>query len=122
MCKKLLIAALLGVMAFTGCMPEREYMLRNNDLKAKKAWPATYQPLCIKGPLTVPAGGELVITVPNMPYKQTDIPDSQAYQLKALNAAMITGGAITGGYFIKSASGGGNTTNNTTNNYAGGAE
>ena len=108
------VAVLL--LAGSGCMSDKEYRLRAKDIDAKKAWPATYQPLAIKGPLTVPEGGELVINVPNAPYRQTDIPDGQAYQLKALNAAMVTGGAITGGYFIKSAGGSTSTVNNTTVN------
>ena len=97
------------------CMSDKEYMLRKQDIEAKTAHPATYSPLVIKGPVTVPEGGEMVITVPNMPYQQTAIPDGQAYQLKALGITATTATAITGGYFIKSASKGGDKT--TINNY-----
>ena len=98
------------------CMTGKEYMLRRADIEAKKAHPTTYSPLAIKGPLNVPDGGELVITVPNMPYQQTSIPDGQAYQLKALGITATTAAAVAGGYFIKSA--GGDSNHTTINNNA----
>ena len=100
-----------------GCMTEREYQLRKSDMKAKQAWPSTYQPLLIKGPLTLDKDSELVITVPNMPYPHTPIPDGQAYQLKAITIGAASASAITGGYFIKRAAG--NTTHTTINNNGG---
>ena len=113
----LLAAAVVAV--FTGCMTKREYQLRAKDIDAKKFWPATYAPLTIKGPLTLDADSELVITVPNMPYSPTAIPDGQAYQLKALGITAMTAGAITGGYFIKRSGG---DTNKTVINNNGGAQ
>lgn len=107
--------AIIAAVTLTSCMMDKEYQLRKHDIEAKQAHPATYSPFVIKGPVTIPEGGEMVITVPNMPYQQTAIPDGQAYQLKALGITAATATAITGGYFIKSASKGGDTT--TTNNY-----
>lgn len=106
--------AILAACALTGCMTDNEYRLRRADIDAKRAHPATYSPLRIQGPLNVPEGGELVITVPNQPYTPTPVPDGQAYQLKALGVAAATGAAVTGGYFIKSAGGSTSTVNNTT--------
>ena len=110
------LAILAAALAF-GCMSEREYQLRSKDIAAKKAWPATYAPLAIRGPLTLDKDSELIITVPNMPYSPTAIPDGQAYQLKALGMTAVTAGAITGGYFIKRA--GGDTRHTTINNNGG---
>lgn len=109
------IAATALAFLAASCMTDKEYQLRKQDIEAKKAHPATYSPFVIKGPVTIPEGGEMVITVPNMPYQATSIPDGQAYQLKALGITATTATAITGGYFIKSASKGGD--HNTTNNY-----
>jgi len=114
----LLLAAAVAAV-FTGCMSKREYQLRAKDMDAKAVWPATYAPLAIKGPLTLDADSELVITVPNMPYTPTAIPDGQAYQLKALGITAATAGAITGGYFIKRSAG---SSHHTTINNNGGAQ
>lgn len=110
--------AIICCAALAGCMTDNEYQLRKQDIEAKKVHPTTYSPLAIKGPLSVPEGGELVITVPNMPYQPTAIPDGQAYQLKALGITATTAAAVTGGYFIKSAGKGGDTTSTTINNNA----
>lgn len=109
------IAIITAILFATGCMSDREYQLRKADIKAKQSWPATYKPLTIKGPLTLDKDSELVITVPNMPYSPTAIPDGQAYQLRALGIGAATAGAITGGYFIKRAGSGGD---KTINNYS----
>ena len=112
------IALIIAALAcLTSCMTDKEYQLRKQDIEAKTVHPATYSPFVIKGPVTIPEGGEMVITVPNMPYQQTAIPDGQAYQLKALGITATTATAITGGYFIKSANKGGDKT--TINNYNG---
>ena len=109
--------AFVALVLLSGCMTKREYQLRSKDIEAKRFWPATYAPLSIKGPLVLDKDSELIITVPNMPYSPTSIPDGQAYQLKALGLTAVTAGAITGGYFIKRA--GGDTTRNTTINNGG---
>ena len=101
-------------------MTKNEMYLRAKDIDAKRAWPVTYAPLVIKGPLTLDKDSELIITVPNMPYQPTAIPDGQAYQLKALGVTAVTAGAVAGGYFIKSS--GGDTTKNTTIINNGGAQ
>lgn len=113
--KPRLITAFAALACLTSCMTDKEFQLRKQDIDAKKAHPATYSPLVIKGPVNVPEGGEMVITVPNMPYQPSNIPDGQAYQLKALGITATTATAITGGYFIKSANKRGDT--HTTNNY-----
>ena len=116
----LLIA--LAVLLSAGCMTRREYQLRSRDLKAKAEWPATYTPVSIKGPLNIPEGGELIVTVPNMPYSHAPIPDGQAIQASlakdALHTAALLGGAV---YSIHKANGG-NKTTTINNSGAGGGE
>ena len=116
-----LAAALAATIVMTGCMSEREYQLRKNDIDAKKEWKPTYQILSIKGPLNVPEGGELIINAPSQPFVPTNIPDGQAYQLRALTTTEAIGAAAFGGYLIKSAKGTTTKNNNVTNNN-GGAE
>lgn len=116
--KTLLLLTSAGMFLLCGCMSEREYMLRRQDVAAKQAWPATYQPIVIRGPLTLDKDSELVITVPNQPFQHTPIPDGQAAQIglakDALHTAAILGGAI---YSIRKANGS-STTNITNNNAA----
>jgi hypothetical protein len=115
---KTMIATILAALLLGGCMTKREYQLRSRDLKAKAEWPATYTPVSIKGPLTIPEGGELIVTVPNMPYTPANIPDGQAIQASlakdALHTAALLGGAV---YSIHKASGGSSRT--TINNNGG---
>ena len=116
--KTTLMAAAFAVCILgAGCMSSKEFVLRQNDLKAKQAWPATYQPVVIKGPVTIPEGGEMVVTVPNMPYQHTPIPDGQAIQASlakdALHTAAIVGGAV---YSIRKANTGGGDIHVTNNN------
>lgn len=122
--KRMIAAAMTATavcIVLAGCMSDREFILRQKDIEAKKAWPATYQPVVIKGPVTIPEGGEMVVTVPNQPYQNTPIPNGQEIQAN-LAKDIIHTGAIVGGaaYSIRHANG--STTNNTTiNNNAGGA-
>lgn len=117
-----LIAAALAAASLCGCMSKLEYQLRSKDLKAKAAYPATYSPLVIKGPLTLDAQSELVISVPTQPYQHAPIPDGQAYQLRAIDHAILGAAAVAGGYWIKSAKGTSKTTINNYNAAEGGAQ
>ena len=120
--KILLIVFVLSFIA-TGCMSKMEFLLRQKDIEAKKAWPSTYQPVVIKGPVTIPEGGEMVVTVPNLPYTPTSIPNGQEIQANLAKDIVHTG-AILGGavYTIRHVNGGSKTTNITNNNAAGGGE
>lgn len=104
------ISAIALAALCTSCMTDKEWALRKEDLKAKQQWPATYVPVSIKGPLNIPEGGELVVTVPNLPYNHAPIPDGQAIQASlardVLHTGALLGGAI---YSIKKANTGGKT-------------
>jgi len=113
---KTFIILLIFSFLLSSCMTEREYQLRKSDIDAKKAWPATYVPVRIKGPLTIPEGGEMIVTVPNMPYQHANIPDGQAIQAKLASDALHTGALLSGAiYSIHKANKGDKGT--TVNNY-----
>lgn len=81
------------------CMSDKEYQLRKADLDAKQNWQSTYVPVSIKGPVTIPEGGELVVTVPNMPYTQANIPDGQAIQASLVKDFVHTGALLGGAVY-----------------------
>lgn len=112
--------ALVLPLCLCGCMSNKEFVLRNGDLEAKKAWPATYQAVVLKGPLSLDKDSELVVSVPNMPYQHTPIPDGQAIQANLVKDIAHTGAILYGAtYGIRKASGKSTTINNNT---TGGAE
>lgn len=79
----------------TGCMSKYEYMLRQQDMKAKAVHPA-FGEIVIEGPLQVEKGGKLVIPYPNQPYSHTPIPDGQAIQANVINSTLKTAAVVTG--------------------------
>ena len=115
--KKTIIALSLACM-LTGCMSDKEYQLRKQDMVNKANYPSTYQPVRIKGPLTLDSQSEIVVTVPNQPYTPTVIPNGQAIQAQLVKD-IATIGAVTAGavYSVHKASG--DTTSTTINNNAG---
>jgi hypothetical protein len=118
-----LVAALAATIVMTGCMSNKEFVLRQNDIKAKSEWPATYNPIVIRGPLTLDKDSELVVTVPNQPYQHTPIPNGQEIQANLVKDIVHTG-AIVGGaaYSIRKANGSSTTNITNNNNAAGGGE
>lgn len=105
------LAILLGLLA--SCMTEREYMLRNKDLEAKKQHQPTYTPLVITGPVSIEKDASLVVTVPSQPFTPAEIP-SDAQSIRETIQGVVTTGAIVGGaaYGIHEAKGDTSTTIN----------
>ena len=64
-----------SVLVLAGCMTDKEYQLRAKDIEAKRAYPATYQPVVLTGPLELKEGASIVSTTPSQPYVPTDIPN-----------------------------------------------
>lgn len=96
--KRLITAAFAAAMLAgitTGCMSKYEYMLRQQDMKAKASHPA-FGEIVIEGPLQVEKGGKLVIPYPNQPYSHTPIPDGQAIQANVINSTLKTAAVVTG--------------------------
>lgn len=110
----------LSLILFTGCMSDKEYQLRAKNIQAQIKHPATYESIRIKGPLNIPATGEIVVNVPSQPFVPQNIPNGMATQ-QAIIRDVITGAIIGyGAYQIGNGTSG--NTYNTTNNNAGGAQ
>lgn len=93
---KLIIGLALVVMlagCFSGCMSDREYMLRKKNAENAAAHPATFDVLTIKGPVNIAAGAELTAKAPSQPFVPLAVPDGIAAQTdlakKAIGAALI---------------------------------
>ena len=84
---------LILILALTGCMSDREYMLRKENAKNAAAHPATFDVLTIKGPVSIAAGAELTAKAPSQPFQPLSVPDGIAAQTdlakKAIGAALI---------------------------------
>ena len=115
---KVFITTALVCLVTCSCMSDKEYQLRKQDMTNKANYPATYQPVHIKGPLQLDKDSEIIVTVPSQPYTPTAIPDGQAIQA-SLVKDVATIGAVTAGavYSIHKAQG--RTTNHTTINNTG---
>jgi len=93
---KLIIGLALVVMlagCFSGCMSDREYMLRKKNAENAAAHPATFDVLTIKGPVNIAAGAELTTRAATQPFQPLSVPDGIAAQTnlakKAIGAALI---------------------------------
>ena len=107
---------LFALAALTGCMTDKEYQLRAKDIEAKKAHPATYQPLVLNGPLELKEGASIVATTPSQQYVHTPIPDGAAIQAGVIRDITTTAGLVTLG--VAGAANAGDFTKTTINNAA----
>lgn len=90
--KTLFLLSTLAALVLTGCMTDKEYQLRAKDIEAKRAYPATYQPVVLTGPLELKEGASIVATTPSQPYVQTDIPNGAAIQAGVIRDITTTAG------------------------------
>lgn len=95
---------------FTGCMSEREYMLRKANADNQASYKPTYEPLVIKGPVTINEGASITATVPSQPFQPIEVPDGVAAQ-RGVIRDVVTGAVI--GYGLNQA-GNSNTVRTTT--------
>ena len=105
-----------SMLALAGCMTDKEYQLRAKDIEAKKAHPATYQPIVLTGPLELKEGASIVSTTPSQPYVHTDIPNGAAIQAGVIRDITTTAGLVTLG--VAGAANAGDFTKTTINNAA----
>lgn len=84
-----------SVLVLAGCMTDKEYQLRAKDIEAKRAYPATYQPVVLTGPLELKEGASIVSTTPSQPYVHTPIPDGAAIQAGVIKDITTTAGLVT---------------------------
>jgi hypothetical protein len=109
------IITLVLILALTGCMSEREYMLRKANAANAAAHPATFDVLTIKGPVNIAAGAELTTRAATQPFQPLPVPDGIEAQ-RGIVRDVVTGAVI--GYGLHQA--GHNSTTKTT--VTGGAE
>ena len=87
------IISLVLILALTGCMSEREYMLRKANAANAAAHPATFDVLTIKGPVNIAAGAELTTRAPTQPFQPLSVPDGVAAQ-QSMVRDIVTGAVI----------------------------
>jgi len=93
---KTLSAVLVGALLLTGCMSDREYQLRKQQLANQANHPATYDLFAVEGPFKIEIGenGKAKVTVPGQPFREIPIPDGVKTQADLVKH-LISVGAIT---------------------------
>lgn len=91
-----IIAVFMAVVMLTGCMGDKEYQLRKQQLVNQANHPATYDLFTIEGPIKVElaAGGKAKVTVPGQPFREIPIPDGVKTQADLIKH-LVSVGAIT---------------------------
>lgn len=104
---------LVVILLLSGCMGEREYMLRKEQQANQAAHPPTFDVATFTGPLKIELdnGAEIKVLAPNQPFESVPVPDGAAYQ-RAVIRDVVTGAVL--GYGLYRA-GGGSTTRNSHN-------
>lgn len=118
---KLAMAILIAAGLLTGCMGEREYMLRKRNAENQRAHDQVYDVAEITGPVTIGQGASMVLRASTQPFAPIDVPDGMAAQ-RAVIRDVVTGAVI--GYGLHQAAGDTQTrtTNATTTTTTGGVQ
>ena len=98
----LAIIAIITAAALAGCMTDREYMLRKSNADNQAIHAQTYEPLVIKGPITISDGASITANTPSQPFQPLAVPDGMAAQ-QAIIRDVLTGAVI--GYGLHEAGG-----------------
>ena len=98
----LAIIAIITAVALAGCMTDREYMLRKANADNHASYKPTYEPLVIKGPITIDQGASITTTVPSQPFQPLAVPDGVEAQ-RGIIRDVVTGAVI--GYGLHEAGG-----------------
>ena len=88
------IITLVLILALTGCMSEREYMLERPNADNAAAHPATFDVLTIKGPVNIAAGAELTTRAPTQPFQPLVLFPTALPRSRALVRDIVTGAVI----------------------------
>lgn len=96
------LVAIVTIATLTGCMTDREYMLRKANADNQAAHAQTYEPLVIKGPITISEGASITANTPSQPFQPLAVPDGMATQ-QAVIRDVLTGAVI--GYGLHEAGG-----------------
>jgi len=98
----LAIIAIITAVALAGCMTDREYMLRKSNADNQDAHAQTYEPLVIKGPITISEGASITANTPSQPFQPLAVPDGVEAQ-RGIIRDVVTGAVI--GYGLNQAGG-----------------
>lgn len=81
-------------------MSDKEWTLRNRQLKNQAAHQETFQVFSMKGPVTfeLKEGAEFAANAPTQPFKEVSIPDGAKYQTQLAGTAMAAATAGILGY------------------------
>lgn len=104
----LAIIAIITAAALAGCMTDREYMLRKSNADNQAIHAQTYEPLVIKGPITLSEGASITANTPSQPFQPLVVPDGMAAQ-RGIIRDVVTGAVI--GYGLNQAGGNSNVKN-----------
>ena len=77
MFRKTMASVLSAAFLLTGCMGDREYQLRRQQLLNQANHPATYDLFTVDGPFKIEIGenGKAKVAVPGQPFREIPIPD-----------------------------------------------
>lgn len=115
-----IVTALIAAMCLTGCMGEREYMLRKRNAENQAAHEQVYDVAEITGPVTIGQGASMVLRASTQPFQPIEVPDGVAAQ-RGIIRDVVTGAVI--GYGLHQAAGGNSVKNsNNTTTTTGGAQ
>lgn len=96
------VCTVIGLSVFVlcllmGCMSDREYQLRRQQLRNQAAHPTTYEPLSfeLSGPIKIELidGAQMKarVTAPNQPFREVPIPDGIKSQTDLVKHLMNVG-------------------------------
>lgn len=88
-----ILTALIAAMCLTGCMGEREYMLRKANATNQAAHQQTYDVAEITGPVTIGQGATFRVRAATQPFAPIDVPDGIAAQ-RGVIRDVLTGAVI----------------------------
>lgn len=96
MFRKTMASVLSAAFLLTGCMSDREYQLRKQQLANQANHPATYDLFTVDGPFKIELaqGGKAKVTVPGQPFREIPIPDGVKTQADLVKH-LVSVGAIT---------------------------
>ena len=93
---KRLTSLLLTLLFVSGCMSDKEFWLRQQQMKNLASYPPNYEVITLEGAVTIEIkeGGKVAVRQPNQPMKELYIPDGISTQ-EQLVSHLIDIGAIT---------------------------
>lgn len=113
-----IIAFLLALALFPGCVSERGYMLRKKNAENQAAHPPVYEVGELRGPITLGEGARVTLRSPTQPFQALPVPDEVEAQ-RGIIRDVLTGAVI--GYGLHQA-GSSSTVKNSHNTTTNGGE